>query len=313
MDVTPKRAERGEFSDVANRPSDVSDAYLAMRGGESPPGGEKPKSDDEKMSLFWRVFGGTIVSVVAIITINVFNNVSSGISELRSELNRSNEARANAILEVRAEIAKSIEARSDLVRKEEFSTRLSSSWERVQALNTQLTTQTALITSLKAELDGVKERVTRQTTEVDAVKKDAATAMDTLKKDHSAVTDGLKKDVAGIDLLKEKLTSLAGDLKSVRDDLLKLRGDVDKNQAYDIERRDRREVQCKQLEESIKEMQKALQDSREKLARLEALSGSASTQPVTGPNGGTKPANGANRTATKPNPEPPMTSPMPGD
>ncbi|HET6573398.1 MAG TPA: hypothetical protein VFG68_07340, partial [Fimbriiglobus sp.] len=49
----------------------------------------------------------------------------------------------------------------------------------------------------------------------------------------------------------------------------KLRADVDKNQSYDFERRDRREAQCKQIEETLKELQKGLQDCREKLARLE--------------------------------------------
>jgi len=46
------------------------------------------KNDDEKISIFWRVFGGAIVSVAALAGFTLYNTISSSISELRSENSR---------------------------------------------------------------------------------------------------------------------------------------------------------------------------------------------------------------------------------
>lgn len=46
------------------------------------------KSDDEKVSIFWRVFGGAIVSVAALAGFTLYNTISSNISELRMENSR---------------------------------------------------------------------------------------------------------------------------------------------------------------------------------------------------------------------------------
>ena len=206
------------------------------------------KADDEKMSLFWRVFGGTILSICALVAITLFNNLSSTITELRAEINKANEARALAD--------------ATMVRKEEFQSRMTSSWDRVQSLQQQNTAQASTLTSLRTEIDGLKERLTKQTSDADAVRKDSA-----------AAADALKKDVAALELVKERLAAVALEMKSSRDDFSKLRADVDKNQAYDFERRDRRDGQYKQIDETLKELQKGLQDCREKLARLEGQYG----------------------------------------
>lgn len=43
------------------------------------------KSDEEKVSIFWRVFGGAIISVTAFAGFTLYNTISSSISELRME------------------------------------------------------------------------------------------------------------------------------------------------------------------------------------------------------------------------------------
>lgn len=206
------------------------------------------KPDDEKMSLFWRVFGGTILSICALVGITVFNNVSSTLSELRSEVNKANEARALAD--------------AAMVRKDEFQSRMTSNWDRVQGLQQQNTAQAATMTSLKTEIDGLKERLTKQAADGEALKKDATASVETVK-----------KDLAALEVMKERLAAVAQEMKGSRDDFSKLRADVDKNQAYDLERRDRRDGQYKQIDETLKELQKGLQDCREKLARLEGQYG----------------------------------------
>ena len=71
---------------------------------------------DERLSLFWRVFGGTILSICALVAISLYNNLANSITELRGELSRVNEARG------------------EMVKKEEFNSRTQSMWDRVQTL-----------------------------------------------------------------------------------------------------------------------------------------------------------------------------------
>ena len=127
-------------------------ALLAGAVGKGDGGGKPGRSDDERMHIFWRVFGGTIVSIVALAAITLFNNLTSSISELRAEITRLNEARA------------------EMVKKDEFNTRLSTSYERIQTLLAQNNTQNATLTSHRTELDGIKERMAG----VEAVRKDLA-------------------------------------------------------------------------------------------------------------------------------------------
>ncbi|HVK11689.1 MAG TPA: hypothetical protein VM597_23155 [Gemmataceae bacterium] len=91
----------------------------------------KHADGEDRLSLFWRVFGGTILSIVTLVGITIYNNLSSSISELRSELNRVNEARA------------------ELVKKEEFNARTQNVWDRVQSLQELKVTVTAREAQLK--------------------------------------------------------------------------------------------------------------------------------------------------------------------
>ncbi|MCE9563838.1 MAG: hypothetical protein K8U57_17485 [Planctomycetes bacterium] len=218
------------------------------------------KSDDEKISVFWRVFGGTLLSMVALGTITLYNSISSSIAELRSDLNHEREARA------------------ELVKKDEFNTRTSSQYERIRSFE-----------GLKAEFEGFKERVNANVAALDSLKKDTATSVDSVKKEAVAASDAVKKDAAtidvlkervvaleagkkdavGLEVLKEKLTATVAELKSVHDEMVKIQQEQDRTKLSESERKVSRDAQCKQVEESLKELQRGLQDCREKLARME--------------------------------------------
>lgn len=193
------------------------------------PADAKPADESGGISMFWRVFGGTIVSIVALVGITLYNSVNTQISELRTEIHKLNEARA------------------ELVKKDEFSNRVTSYWERVQALQTQNNEQNASMRAMRAELDGTKEKISRAGMDLDAAKKDLAT----------------------LEVLKEKVAALATDWKTNREDHLKMRQDVDKNLASDQERKTRRDEQYKEIDKSMKDLAAALQAVQIKLARLE--------------------------------------------
>ncbi len=227
--MTDNRPESGR-TDRRNADSllmveSLRSADAAGRATDEPPPAKAKKSDEESISLFWRVFGGTIVSIAALVFITLYNNLSGGIAELRSEVARVNEA------------------------KGEFAKK-----DDVNAVRVQATTHAGY----RAEIDSLKERASKYRLELEDAKKALTVSI-----------DGMRKDVAAVELLKERLAAVTADLKAARDDAVKVRADVDKNQAADNERRDRRDVQMKQLDETLKEMAKTVQETREKLARLE--------------------------------------------
>lgn len=221
---------------------------------------EEPKGDEHKMSVFWRVFGGTILSIAALVTVTLFNNFAGSISELRAELSREREARA------------------ELVKKDEFNARISSQYERIRAHD-----------GLKVELEALKERTGTNLAAIDALKKDAAAALDGAKKDTIATADAvkrdglaiellkerlaaveaLKKDLAALDAIKERTASATTELKALRDELMKVSSEIERNRAADNERKASRDALQKQTDDALKELTKGLQACREKLARLE--------------------------------------------
>lgn len=287
--MTAKRGDQDQAPDLNGRRDDTAVMAYALRPANDPLHVPKEKKDEERMSLFWRVFGGTILSIVALVALTVFNNLMTNLSELRAELTRSNEARAQAVSELRTDLARSTEARADLLRKDEFNTRMTSNWDRVQSLQQQNNAQNATLTSLKTEIDGLKERLAKQATEAEAA----------------------RKDVAGLELVKERLGLLAAELKAGRDEFLKLRADVDKNQAYDLERKERRDVQYRHVDEALKELQRGLQDCREKLARFEGqYAPPAAPAPKKGGNARTVIPAGGKLPADEPKPDPKQ---LPGD
>jgi len=110
----------------------------ALRASAAPPAPKK--NDDEKVSLFWRVFGGTILSVAALAALTLFNTVSGSIGELRAEVNRLNEAKVDA-------------AKKD-----------------------EVTTLKAQAETNRHEIEGLKERLSKYRLELDAAKEKQAAA-----------------------------------------------------------------------------------------------------------------------------------------
>lgn len=225
--------------DSLDRTQELVGLETARSSADSSRGAEKEsKKDEEKMSLFWRVFGGTILSIVALTAITIFNHLSNSITELRSEL------------------AREREARTELVKKDEFQSRTQSQYERIRAAE-----------GLKADIEGLKERANTNAAAIEAVKKEAVGVE--LLRDRVASVETLKKDLAGVEVLRERLAALSTDLKTAREDVLKLQGELEKNRIADMERKAARDSQVKQYDDTLKELQKEVQLLREKIARFE--------------------------------------------
>jgi DNA repair exonuclease SbcCD ATPase subunit len=256
-------SKRAEGNDESIDQSQEVAALETVRSAAESAGKAEPepkKTGEEHISVFWRVFGGTILSIVALVAITLFNNMSASITDLRNELSREREARA------------------ELVKKDEFNSRNTAMYERIRGVD-----------AVKAEMEGLKEKVRTNTDSTAAAKKDAGDAVaaaqkeltalnDLMKKDAAALEllkervvglEAVKKDVAGLDSLKEKVATVYADLKALRTELSKVSGDIERNKTSDLERKAFRDLQARQVDDALKELQKGLQDCREKLARLE--------------------------------------------
>lgn len=255
-----------EFDGGSGPAQAVAEAHLTRPAGHDP---RADKSPEERMSLFWRVFGGTILSIAALAAVTMYNAVTSNVSELRSELARTQAELNRANADLRGELNRVHESRAEAVKASDFATRLATVWDGIKTIQAQNAAQNAQLASLKTDQEAIKERGAKVAADADLARKDLAAAVDALKKDQSATTDALKKDVAALDVFKDRLSAVVLDLKAVQAEAGQARQQLDRNQAHDQERKESRDKQYKQFDELIKELQKGVQDCREKLARLE--------------------------------------------
>jgi len=166
---------------------------------EAPP--PAPQKEEEKISLFWRVFGGTILSISALVMITIYNNMASSIADLRDKLANVNEARA------------------DLIKKDEFNGRTAAIETRVQDL---IGTQAAL-NGVKEHVSAISERVNAAAKRQEDSAEAAKVVVSALKERLAAIEAGGRqheKDRTAIGQIQVGLTALQE--KSVnRDEQLK--------------------------------------------------------------------------------------------
>jgi chromosome segregation ATPase len=147
--------------------------------------------------MFWRVCGGTLLSIGALAVVTVYQSLTGSINEMRAELNRANEARA------------------DMVKKEEYASLQTKIWDRMQNLQKDLTT-------VQLEMNGsVKERMNSldlQLKSASATQKDvqalqqslaALQEKSTLRDQHlKEIEDERKELVKEVQALRERLAKL---------------------------------------------------------------------------------------------------------
>jgi hypothetical protein len=129
------------------------------------------KSDEEKVSLFWRLFGGAVISMAALGGFTLYNTLTSNIAELRAEIGRLNEVKVDA---AKKEDVATLRTRADDNRR---------------------------------EIDAMKERLSKYRLELDAARKDAGTSTDAVKKELTAAEKELQKALTEV---REKIARLEG-------------------------------------------------------------------------------------------------------
>lgn len=235
--------------------ADTAVAAESLRSAAAPKVAPAGASDEHKISVFWRVFGGTILSIVALVAITLFNSIQSSISELRADAARAREALASMVK--REDLDREREARAGLAKKEDVDARIKTQYERIRAIE-----------AYKVDIEAAKDRA-----------HSAAAAVENLKKELAASVDMLKRDTATIELFRERLTVLTGESKLASEAVNRMQSELEKNKASDLERKLFRDAQTKTIDDSLRELQRAMQDCREKLARLEGAGPAPRTPP----------------------------------
>lgn len=200
--------------EVYDSPATIGFAHETLR---IPKSIVEPAKPEEKISVFWRVFGGTILSITALIAIQAYQAQSSNIHELRADQTRLREMAA------------------DFIKKDELTSRTSSLWNRMQELQslssnvTVAGTKVAALETQAALAEKERKEMSQTITQL-AAQRDKVGQIDDVKKhveqDHkdllamTAIIQTLKdKDCA----LEKKLVESESDRKDLVREIQKLR------------------------------------------------------------------------------------------
>jgi hypothetical protein len=126
--VLPRRYTRteGHHSAFTDSERHLILAAETLRTGDTPVGRKDGEKTEEKISIFWRVFGGTILSITALSVISAYQSLATGIHDVRLELG--NQQKSSA----------------DFIKKDEFNSSKTSLWTGIREAQAVAPTVTIL-------------------------------------------------------------------------------------------------------------------------------------------------------------------------
>src|SRR4051794_37498384 len=126
--MAQKNQEYHEEASSARRTSSVTvlPAAETLRSVAMAPLIQQPDKSEERMSLFWRVFGGTLLSIAALVAVTLYQQFNNGLNDVRNDISRLNEGRG------------------DFIKKDEFNGRMTTAWAGIKDASNAGTALTAL-------------------------------------------------------------------------------------------------------------------------------------------------------------------------
>jgi hypothetical protein len=137
--VTPRRLDEDECNEQSDRIFPII-AAETLRNATSHHHQPKAKPAEEKISLFWRIFGGTILSIVALVIITACQSVYSSIHDLQKDIAHLNESKG------------------ELVRNDEYSATRTKTWEQLQTTEKEVAALSTPINQLKDRVGQLEEQ-----------------------------------------------------------------------------------------------------------------------------------------------------------
>ena len=106
-----------------------------------------PRSEERGCGL-WRIFGGTLLSIAALVFLTLCQYFNGSLNDMRAEVGRlSDELRkelGHASGDLRKDLNRLCESYGELVKKDEYNSRLHSIWDSIKELQTLQAAVTAL-------------------------------------------------------------------------------------------------------------------------------------------------------------------------
>jgi hypothetical protein len=168
-----------------------SAAESARQGGEAE---KKEKEKDDGIPVFWRVFGGTVISILSLFTITAYNNFNAGLAEVKSEL-------SGFTGELRKDLARLDDLQDAALLREDCETVMRSVWRNLDDLGAS---QKELV-ALREQCEGLLARFKQGTQERRALEGE----LQALREEQAA--DAERKALADeVGRLKERLAHLEG-------------------------------------------------------------------------------------------------------
>src|SRR5207245_11060665 len=97
-DLSDNSYERREEPDSRARLGTPAVAMETLRAATAAAGLPRtPEKGEERVSWFWRVFGGTLLSLAGLVVMTLYQQFTNGLHDLRTDLNHLNEARGDLI------------------------------------------------------------------------------------------------------------------------------------------------------------------------------------------------------------------------
>jgi DNA repair exonuclease SbcCD ATPase subunit len=149
---------------------------------------------EERLSVFWRVFGATILSIAALVCLTIYQQFNTGINDLRKDLDAERVERAN------------------LIKKDDLDTRLAPVWTSIKdaaAYNRDITALKERCAMLQEQLTAAQDASKAMSADVQQITtlKDRCSALEEKLKDSEAARAALSTDLQKLRELVIRLES----------------------------------------------------------------------------------------------------------
>jgi hypothetical protein len=153
-----------------------------------------PSKGEDRIPLFWRVFGGTLLSIAALAIISVCQHFNNSLDELRTDLGHKHS-------EVQKELSHLSEAQAGFLKQDEFNYRMKSAWDSLKTVQADL----ASVAVLKEKAGFLEGRVKVEADELQQLSRELQRLSQV-----KAAEDERKELVRELQLMRERLAVLEG-------------------------------------------------------------------------------------------------------
>jgi chromosome segregation ATPase len=169
-------------------------ATEALRTSPPTAGSGSSAKGEERISPFWRIFGGTLLSIAALGVITVCQYFNNGLNGLRADLDRLNR-------ELQKDMGRLAENQADLMKKEEFNVRMKSVWDGLK----ELRDEQAGFTTLKERFASMERRLKESAEEY----KEMVKQLQELR-ERKAAEEARKELIQELQRVRERLAAIEG-------------------------------------------------------------------------------------------------------